>query len=164
MSEPEPLQIKEKQQEPEHPWTEEEIVELPISELKEQLVLFMNVCPVEKHRQRNLILINTRIHTGEKPFSCKICNKNSLTTHMRIHTGENPFQCLPCGKRFTSNFTNKSNLYTHLRIHTGVKPFSCLTCGKRFTLKSPLTGQIIHIGEKLFPLLICDKCFKEKVI
>ncbi|XP_015260714.1 PREDICTED: chromo domain-containing protein cec-1-like, partial [Cyprinodon variegatus] len=47
----EPLQIKEEQQKPEHPWTKEETMELPISEHEEQLVL-MEDTP----------------DTGEKPF------------------------------------------------------------------------------------------------
>ncbi|XP_038133537.1 zinc finger protein OZF-like [Cyprinodon tularosa] len=107
--EPEPLQIKEEQKEPEHPWTKEETMELPISEQEEQLVL--------KQETED---------TGEKPSPClksgkDFLKKEPLIVHMRTHTHKKIYKCPSCGKMFTK----KSDLDRHIRSHTGEKPFSC---------------------------------------
>ncbi|XP_037530814.1 early growth response protein 4 [Nematolebias whitei] len=71
----------------------------------------------------------------EKPFSCpmescerRFSRSDELNRHIRIHTGHKPFQCRICLR----SFSRSDHLTTHTRTHTGEKPFSCDVCGKRF--------------------------------
>ena len=53
--------------------------------------------------------------------STLLCGRNNLKTHKRIHTGEKSYKCKVCDKMFTSS----GNLKTHERIHTCEKPYKC---------------------------------------
>ncbi|CAF0895149.1 unnamed protein product, partial [Didymodactylos carnosus] len=71
----------------------------------------------------------------ERPFPCPVdacprrfSRSDELTRHIRIHTGDKPFQCKICARAFSRS----DHLTTHIRTHTGEKPFSCDTCGRRF--------------------------------
>uniref|UniRef100_A0A8C0FTK3 C2H2-type domain-containing protein n=1 Tax=Bubo bubo TaxID=30461 RepID=A0A8C0FTK3_BUBBB len=62
----------------------------------------------------------------ERPYACPVesCDRrfsrsDELTRHIRIHTGQKPFQCRICMR----NFSRSDHLTTHIRTHTGEKPF-----------------------------------------
>ena len=119
------------------------------------------------------------MHTGEKPFECKICHRKfaekvTLLKHQATHSKQikNSFylnnkkkskvlQCDVCLK----SFSYSSELEKHYRSHTGEKPFACQICGRKFaTYPNLVRHQTIHSDVRNFKCSFCpeDKFFKSK--
>ncbi|KAG8453235.1 hypothetical protein GDO86_000024 [Hymenochirus boettgeri] len=91
--------------------------------------------PKKKYRRNKFPGKCFRPKPHEKAFACPVescirsfARSDELNRHLRIHTGHKPFQCRICLR----NFSRSDHLTTHIRTHTGEKPFSCDLCGRRF--------------------------------
>nr|XP_057919879.1 early growth response protein 1 [Doryrhamphus excisus] len=88
----------------------------------------------------------------ERPYACPVetCDRrfsrsDELTRHIRIHTGQKPFQCRICMR----NFSRSDHLTTHIRTHTGEKPFACEICGRKFARSDERKRHTkIHLRQK----------------
>ncbi|XP_038570272.1 mucin-5AC isoform X1 [Micropterus salmoides] len=106
------------------------------------------------------------LHTGRRPFSCKLCGKRfsdskGLKRHGRVHRNGRIHICQQCGKGFVYSF----GLTKHLQmVHSRIKPFVCQICNKGFFTKRDVEAHIrIHTGEKPFHCNLCEKKFARRV-
>ncbi|CAD5122521.1 DgyrCDS10942 [Dimorphilus gyrociliatus] len=103
--------------------------------IKEEESPAASSCSLAQPKMRKYPSRPSKTPLHERPYACpsETCDRrfsrsDELTRHIRIHTGQKPFQCRICMRAFSRS----DHLTTHIRTHTGEKPFACEQCGRKF--------------------------------
>lgn len=102
---------------------------------------------------------------GKKNYICTECSRDcksnsELLNHMRVHTKERPFSCKVCSK----SYTQKSAVNAHIRrVHLKLKPINatCSLCPKKFNSQCQLAMHVraVHLQEKPYSCKLCPAKF-----
>jgi len=116
--------------------------------------------------QSNSLKAHRLIHSGNKPvFKCELCpttcgRKTDLRIHVqKLHTSEKPMTCKRCDQSFPDRYTFKQ----HLKSHDGEKCFKCDLCNyASISARHLESHMLIHTDQKPFQCDECEQSFRQK--
>lgn len=121
-------------------------------------------CPICKGIYlRSSLEVHIRNHSGQRPFTCLICNKDfttkwNLKLHKWTHASRTskPYRCDQC----KGAFIRETDYIAHMNSHKSVKPYTCNYCGAQFIRKYNCQRHVKeHEKGKSFSCQICGKNF-----
>lgn len=121
-------------------------------------------CPICKGTYlRSSLEVHIRKHSGQRPFTCLICNKDfttkwNLKLHKWTHASRTskPFKCDQC----KGAFIRESDYIAHMNSHKSVRPYTCNYCGAQFIRKYNCIRHVKeHENNKTFVCQVCGKSF-----
>ncbi|KAJ8959267.1 hypothetical protein NQ314_006295 [Rhamnusium bicolor] len=121
-------------------------------------------CPICKGTYlRSSLEVHIRNHSGQRPFTCLICNKDfttkwNLKLHKWTHASRTskPFKCDQC----KGAFIRESDYIAHMNSHKSVRPYTCNYCGAQFIRKYNCLRHVKeHENNKTFNCQVCGKSF-----